>query len=78
MDDDSYLLLANLTRIKKPFQQHNKIENDIKLAIKNKYSREKLTDEDLEEIHTQLENLITEYIVEKTITDIINGIESIL
>jgi hypothetical protein len=78
MDDDSYLLLANLTRIKKPFQQHNKIENDIKLAIKTKYSREKLTDKDLEEIHTQLENLITDYIIEKTITDIINGIESIL
>ena len=78
MDDDSYLLLANLQRIKKPFQQHNKIENEIKLAIKTKYSREKLTDEDLEEIHNQLENLITDYIIEKTITDIINGIESIL
>lgn len=75
MDDDSYLLLANLSRIKKPIKQTNKVESEIKLAIKKKYAKEKLTDEDLNEINNGLQNLITEYIVNKTIIDIIDGIE---
>jgi len=75
MDDDSYLLLANLSRIKKPIQQNNKVDDEIKSLIKKKYSKEKLTENDLDDIFLKLQNLITEYIVSKTITEIFNGIE---